>query len=268
MKKYLCIAAVVIFIINLSSCVSYLPPSMTGNNNIEYLPRPFGADSAVSKSYVSAALCNSSSFDSQLNFNLGMVNFSRGHTFKHINLGYGAFAFLGNAGYRKGTTSSPLDNFNKFLYGWGLRATVGFQIVPNKGSFNFRLLNWENAFSIENGAYTNFRKDIYQTTSPNSSYSIYASNLSRLFTTGLSSEVIWGKAFNNDDLQIASRLFVGVTPRLNKSFKDLSSPELNLDLNNAAVNIGTFIKFKQLFGSVQIGVENSSGSKIALGYTF
>ncbi|MRX46495.1 hypothetical protein [Pedobacter puniceum] len=270
MKAFKLLISLIVLAISLPSCVTYLTPSMTGDNNIGYLPRPFSKDTIKRLNYISAEYSSSSAPSGDLNFNLGMLNISKGHTLKHINFGYGAFVFLGNANYENDSTISksdsdnPINNFNKFLYGGGLRTTIGFHVTEIK-NLDLRILNWENAFSIEKGDYANYRKEIYRSTL---SYPVYVSNLDKFFTTGLSSEILWNPNFLNKNLQIGLRLFVGITSGLNKSFINKDTNQTDPDMDYRAVSFNSFIKYKKIFSTLQMGAEHNLGAKIALGYSF
>ncbi len=81
----------------LSSCAIYLAPTMSGGNNIGYLPRPTSADSAKVTTYVSGEISYAEDNSADLIYTLGALNVSRGHNIGQFNFGYGLFGFAGIA---------------------------------------------------------------------------------------------------------------------------------------------------------------------------
>lgn len=259
----------ILFGISFFSCTSYLTPNMTGDNNISYLPRPLNVEEKKSKIYVSGDYVYSAS-DGYLEMKSGIVNASKGHTLKNINFAYGVFGFFGNASYQdttaSGRSSKTIENFNKSFYGFGLRSTVGLHY--NKNDFTFRYINWENAFSTELGNYAEYRKFIYDLQRSNGKETVYVSKQTILFTTGLSSEVVWNNVFDDDNSQFGFRAFFGITPNLRNNFKQVNNQTTNPIGDKIAVNVSTFIKVKRIFSNIQLGSEINTSLKFCLGYTF
>ncbi|MBK0381907.1 hypothetical protein I5M32_02960 [Pedobacter sp. SD-b] len=268
MKKISVLAFFALIILS-SSCVSYITPNMSGDSNIAYLPRPLKADSVKSKIYLSGEYASSSPKGNLL-MNSGLINLSRGHTFKKLNFAYGLFGFFGNASYQDSSidrySSQTIENFKRSFYGFGLRSAIGLQLVKN--DFNFRYVNWENAFSSEFGEYAQYRKLLYDGPQSNGSETVYVNKRTSFYTTGLSTEAIWSNAFNDKNSQIGLRFFAGITPGLRNHFKEVNNQTIKNDQNNIAIILSSFIKFHQAFLNLQIGSEINTSIKIGLGYAF
>ena len=257
-----------------SSCTRFITPVITGGNNIGYLPRPMYADSVKAKNYVSAEYATSSSSDGHLTFNYGSLKFSRGHTYHKINLGYGVFGFAGQANYSDTTSGGyyneppPIPNFKKSFYGGGLRTTIGYQVLSKNGAINFRVINWENAFSLEKGDFANYRKQLYETSYSGNYLDVYVSNLHQMYSTGLSSEIIFKNYLGIDNLEGSIRLFVGYTPNLSKSYRNISSSYGERNISNEIITFSTYLRYHHIFGDLQIGGDQNFGAKFAVGYAF
>lgn len=182
---YLIVFLAIMLILN--SCSTSIAPSLAAANNIGYLPRPTLADSNKSKIYISADFANYKDDNNVISINLGSVNISNGYTFNKFNFGYGVFGFAGLANYKnpKPDRLLPIENFSKSIIGGGIRSTIGLQPSVNDKSFNFRILNWENAISFENGQFYKLRSYLYNNT-PHTSGDDYTevSQSRTLFTTG------------------------------------------------------------------------------------
>ena len=274
MKNILISFLLFAFVLLMAACTRFITPVMTGGNNIGYLPRPIYTDSIKTKNYVAAEYGTSSSSDGHLSFEYGSITFNRGHTYKKINLGYGVFGFAGQANYSDTTSDGyyneppPIPNFKKSFYGGGLRTTIGYQIISKNGNVNFRVINWENAFSIEKGDFTNYRKQLYQTNYTGSYLDVYVSNLHQIYSTGLSSEIIWKNYLGVANLEGAIRLFVGYTPNLSRSYRNISNSYGDKTISNEIITFTTYLRYDHIFGNLQIGGDQNFGAKFAVGYSF
>ncbi|SFA37872.1 hypothetical protein SAMN04488511_10148 [Pedobacter suwonensis] len=253
-----------------SSCRTYLSPALPGNN-MGYLPRQMEADSIKSLTHASASYAGASSpGNGSVSFEMGMLNINRAHTFKGFNVAYGVMGYLGNAEHLYSNNRNDANGdyppaFNKKMYGFGLRTSVGFHSTSINGNTDFRFINWENALSTENGAYADFRDEIY-----NGKVYNYAgvSNRKRFWTTGLSTEVIF-RARRNHDIKHAFRLFIGGTPGLANSFKYGQLADLDKVINSSSAwNFNYFLSVKRFTLSLEIAKNINLASKISLGYKF
>jgi hypothetical protein len=266
---------IALFILMLtSSCVSYITPAIGGNTSINYIPRPAFKGTINKESSISGTVISQSPIDHHLNMFSGMLSLNKGYTTKNLNWGFGAFGVLGKAHFKDstsfglGTTTSPIKNFNKSFYGGGLRMTFGFQMVTNNRKFNFRILNWENAISIEKGDYQNYRKELLKKTFIGGKEVIYVSNISTIFTTGLSTEIFWNEAFGDPDLKIGYRIFSGYSPKVTKSYIILNREDKEISDRSGVVNFSLFIKAQKFYFTTEAGTDSNFGTKISLGYVF
>lgn len=259
-----------LLIILSSSCRTYLSPALPGNN-MGYLPRPMEADSVKSLTHASASFAGASSpGNGSISFELGMLNINRAHTFKGFNIAYGVFGYMGSAEntYPDNVNDTKSDYppaFNKTMYGFGLRTSIGLHSMSANGNTDFRFINWENSLSAESGAYADFREEIYSGKVYN-----YAgvSNRKRFWTTGLSTEVIF-RGRSNHDIRHAFRLFIGGTPGLANSFKYGDLADINKIIKGSgAWNLSYFLNVKKITLSLEIAENINLASKISLGYKF
>lgn len=258
-----------LLIVLFSSCRTYLTPALLGNN-IGYLARPMEADSVKSFTHVTASYAGAASPDNgRITFEIGMLNINRAHTFKGFNIAYGVFGYLGNAenSYPDNFHVDPLEYppaFHKNIYGFGLRSSIGLHHTSANGNTDFRFINWENAISTEKGAYADFRDQVY-----NSRIYDYVgvSNKKILWTTGLSTEVIW-RARRNHDIKHAIKLFIGGTPGLADSFKYGNATEIDkLIKSSSGWTLNYFLYIKKFTLSLEAGKNLNFANKISLGYT-
>lgn len=275
MKKLIVVLAMLIFILS-SSCSQYIGPPIAGANNIGYLPRPFITDSSKFQTYLSGEFSLSTSHDGHTEMNTGVFNISSAYANKNFNASIGAFGFIGNATYNDEYTDpndtptiEPLKiDFKNRFNGWGLRSTVGFQTLSTNKNINFRIINWENSYSLEYGEYAKFRTNISEDELPSEKSgigNIYVSDFRKIFSTGFSSEMIW----KNDETSVGIRAFVGFSPRLGKSFQTALSSKPYEDTIKSLITIGSlYYKRKNLFGTFQLGGgDKASSAKIGIGYT-
>lgn len=264
--------SILLFSILLSSCISYFPPAITGNTNIGYLNRPAYSDSVHSETYISGGFLSEQPTDGHLITNLGMFQINKGNTYQHLNFGYGIFGVLGTANYHDSTAisfgNSPLQDFRKSVYGFGLRTTIGIHFISNNRNFNFRALNWENAFSVEKGAYADFRKEIYNHPYNQTNERIlFVSKKTQIFTTGFSSEILWNNAFHTPGLELSYRFFLGFSPNLNESFKAINRSDYTHRPISSAIIVSTGLRYRKFIIMSEFGSEINNGAKIAIGYT-
>ncbi len=274
MKVYLTTFSI-LTILFVTSCTRYITPPVTGQNNIGYIPRPFYQDSSSSKIYISGGYQTATSTNGHLNFYMGNLNISRGHSFKNINFGYGLFGSFGKAVYKDSITktnnypnSKPIANFNKNLNNIGIRTTLGYHAISDNGKTTFRFINWESAFSIENGDYADYRSDLYKSNISDSPVRIYVTNQRNFLTTGLSTEVIKREAFDIKDLEISFRFFFGNTFNFNNSYRNIGRGSSEINKKGGCVVASYFVKYKKIFTSIELGTDVNYGAKLLLGYRF
>ncbi len=253
----------------LSSCSTYIAPALSGGNNIGYLPRPIQSDSVKSSTYISGDFGYFRDESEDIDFKIGSLNISRGHIVNHFNFGYGFFGFVGQANYVKpGDSSYGIDSFVKSLYGGGLRITIGLQPLYSDQNFDFRILNWESAFSTENGAFYEYRKELYNGAPiPSGDYTFYVSKQSNLFTTGLSTEGIFNSKWNKKSFRIGYRLFIGYSPWLKQRTKNVSGTA-SYTKDSTVICFSSFFQYNRFFGNLETSQRYLSGSKFTLGYSF
>lgn len=257
----------------LSSCARWINPAFTGSSNIDYLPRPiYNENKKSSRLYVSGTLNYSENGDASGKTNLAMLNIHRGHTFKHFNFAYGFFGAIGGIKYNdRGNfykNDPPIESFSKNILGYGFRSTVGFQTISLNKETNFRLLNLEMAFSSEQGAFKDFRNSLYNGGKITKSRDVYVSNLSNIFTAGVSTEVIKNNFFHIKNFEASLRFFVGISPKLNDSYKNISESESHRVYSEEFIILSSMLKYNHLFSTVQMGGDRNFGAKFAIGYTF
>lgn len=249
-----------IIILFLTACntPSYFLPAAVGND-ITYLPKPMHSDSVKVKNYVSASYA-----DLQLPYgtgelNMGFLNFSRAHTTKNLNIAYGAFGFAGKTYYDDTYNhKTSVDFKGKTFLGGGLRSSISFYDIS--GSTEFRMLGWENALSFENGSYADFRKAVKAVKNADT----IASTLTTIYTTGISSEIIF-HARRNLNNQFGFRLFYGFSPGLRNSLQnDLST----FDGKGAAIDFSVYFKTRSIFLIYNGGGNKGFSGKFTLGYAF
>ena len=98
MKKDYALLSFLLTSLFLASCStpSYYIPAAAGND-VSYLPKPMESDSIKVKNYISASVAGLEFPYATGSADLGFLNFSRGHTFKNINIAYGGYGFAGQA---------------------------------------------------------------------------------------------------------------------------------------------------------------------------
>lgn len=271
----------ILFAIYLSSCSRYIGPPLAGANNISYLPRPFIMDSAKFKTYANVEYSLGESRDGITIINSGSVNLSQAYANENFNASIGAFGFFGGIKYKdtfdNGNYLNPnvilTDEYQKSFMGWGLRSIIGFQKVSSDKLVNYRIISWENAYSQEYGDYSKFRNSVVNESdvSRNNEAYIYVSKFKNIFTTGISSEILWNKAFDDKEFSLGARAFIGFSPKLLNSFNRIPYSYKNEESEKIApIIIGSFyLNYKSLFGVLQIGGgDRLNLIKTGIGYTF
>lgn len=255
-----------------SSCSrSYLSPAISGNN-MSYMAKPMADDDKPIQTYITGSYIGSSSPENAVNFEMGMLNLHRAHTYKSFNFAYGIFGYLGEA-HHQIISISNLDNsvvytpsFNKSVGGIGVKTSIGYQVLSSSGNTNFRLINWENSISREMGNYADFRKQIYGAGNYTNSY---ISKKIDVWTTGLSSEIIFHG--RNKNIQHSFRVFLGTTPGLIKSFDGKMSNGILEDYKgneSLAQSFNYYLKVNHFSFSYELSANLNSSNKLSLGYSF
>ncbi|SES05148.1 hypothetical protein SAMN04488023_12817 [Pedobacter rhizosphaerae] len=250
----------------LSSCSTFLTTAVPGSN-IGYMPKPMVADSIHTLTSITGSFAGGSS--PGIAFEMGMLNLSAAHTFKNFNIGYGLFGYAGKA--EGGTDLQTaedreqyLNNFKKNYAGAGLQFSIGLHNTSENGNTDFRYLSFQNSFSFENGPYTDFRRNTFNGKIP--TY-VAVTDRSFIWTTGLSTEIIW-RARRNHDIKHAFKLFIGGSPSLSNSFRFGSS----ISNKDGANTVGWIFNYHLLIRRISLGLETGTTSnfsqKISLGYSF
>jgi hypothetical protein len=237
----------------------YYTPAIIGND-ISYLPKPMGSDSVKTQNYFSASFAGSTLPDDVGDLTMGQINYHRSHTFKNINLAYGAFGFFGGtseSGYVTSSRTLSKDFDGSGFYGAGLRTSLG--VFETSGNTEFRILNWENTLSFEGGSYASLREKLRKDSEPLS----VGSDKTSLLTTGASTEIIW-RGSRNTDRNYGFRLFLGSTFGLKNNINYTENK-----LNGMATDFSFFIKIRHAYGTFSSGTNlQQYGSKITVGYAF
>ena len=269
MKNQIIALSFLIFFITLTSCTSYLTPAILGNN-MGYIPKAMGADSIKTLTTVSASYAGSISPSAGTNFSFGMGNISSSHTFKKWNISYGVFGYAGKASGGDIDNSAEnlknyLPSFKQSISGAGLRFSTGLYHTLANGNTEFRYLNFENALSFEGGAYAKFRQEVYSNPIPDY---VAVTNRKVLWTTGLSTEVIW-RARNDHDIRHAFRFFLGGTPNFANSFRSgvKAYDEIN-GKNSFGWVFNYFLYIKRFSLSYEMADNVNYAQKISIGYSF
>lgn len=177
----------------------YYDPALF-KSGIAYQPKPISFDSVKNSNFISVGLGSVSK--TEYESTIFQFDYNRGHTFKNINLSYGAFGLAGSA---KNLKVPPENNFYfKRKSFSGLGAKAAFNSFITSGRTDFRIIGLEVAYSKEFGEFADYRIMVLN---DSDFYSIVNTGL---LTAGLSSEVIWHhkKAIST---QFGIRLYVGET---------------------------------------------------------
>ena len=254
----------------LSSCSTYLTPAILGNN-MGYLPKAMVADSLKSLTNVSGSFAGAASpVLGSVAFEMGILSINRSHTFKKFNISYGVFVYLGKSELVRDNdftsgSSDYLPSFKKNINGLGIRTSAGFHSTSTNGNTDFRFINWENAISNEGGEYADLRSAVYD----NNIYKYTSvTNKNVIWTTGLSTEIIW-RARRNHDIKHAFKLFVGGNPGLTNSFKyDKNIDSETIFSSSLGWTFNYFLSVKKFTLSIETAKNINLAQKISLGYAF
>lgn len=262
--KILCFSAL---LLSISSCTTYYTPAIVGNN-MGYMAKPMVGDEQHTKNYVTGSFVAAAPPDNSINFRMGMLNIHRSHTFKTFNVAYGAFGYLGIADHITPTsTTDPnyLNSFKENVSGVGVKTSIGLHSASKNGNTDFRFINWENSINHESGNYATLRKQLHN---QHLNKYDYVSNLTTVWTTGLSSEIIF-RSRRNNDTKHAFRLFFGFTPGLEKSFDNMNdSGKDNFVIDSQAFAFNYYFQFKKFSFTYEIGNNINLSNKLSLGYSF
>jgi hypothetical protein len=271
--KNIVLFAFILFLFTQSSCVSYLTPALGGGTSINYIPRPSFTDTVKNATTVSVGYSYGKPFDGHLEFQLGQLSLKSGYTLNNINFGFGLFGIAGKANFIDKTiyslgTNTPIGNFEKSIFGGGLNTTVGYQIHSGSKKITFRVINWENAFSIEKGDYLNFREKLYPQNVDSGQTVLFVSQLSKIYTTGFSTEIFFNQAFNEKDLKLGFRYFMGFSPRYSRSYRAINRPNTE-PIQYRTILSGSFIaNYKKFFFLAEYGKDANFLTKTSFGYIF
>jgi hypothetical protein len=256
MKFKLCTPALLL-VVFISSCSDHVYGPAMRLADISYMPRPIATDTAKAANYISGGVgVNEGTHYNDL-ITSGQVNFSRGHTYKHFNMAYGAFGAAGNYHNYELDQTDPHYFNNKF---WGAAGgRFGTNFYFHRGRFDFRLIGFEAAYSHEFGDYATFRKQIGDV-----GY-YHADTRTDVFSMGATSEIIFrgsrnylfgfrgfaGGTFGND--RIYGRYYEGEEYKIDR-----------LPSSPAFVTFAYFMQLKRLFMVAEI----SSYAQLRFGYRF
>ncbi|WP_406826766.1 hypothetical protein [Pedobacter sp. KACC 23697] len=269
MKNQIIALLPLLFLTTFTSCTSFLTPAILGNN-MSYLPKAMVADSVKTLTNASASFAASVSPSAGTGFELGMANISQSHTFKKANISYGIFGYAGKAsGGNKDNSEENLKNylpsFKKSISGVGLRFSAGLHRSSANRNTDFRYINLENALAFEGGAYTKFRQEVYNSRIPDY---VAVSNRRVLWTTGLSTEIIW-RVRDNPDFRHAFRFFIGGTPNFANSFRSgIKTNDFISGKNSMGWVFNYFLYIKRFSLSLEMADNVNYAQKISVGYSF
>jgi len=228
----------------LTSCSHVYTPALY-HQDIAYQPKPASFDSVKVANYVSAGFNAYSNTDLSDGLESGQVNLSRAYVFKGFNLAYGAFGVAGD--YQNAAAQGQPNYFtDKFFGAVGGRASANLFVTS--GRADIRFIGVEVAYSHEFGSYADFRQSVA------SSPDYYVDSRTDLYTVGLTSEVLF-HARNNNDFQNGIRVFLGTTfgrYDLDDSYF-LNQASTDSFLHKLFPKASYFIKFKNYFGTVEVG---------------
>lgn len=255
-----------------SSCTTYLHPAMKGND-LSYQPRPLSADSIRNSITIMGNIASASGIGAPA-VEMGILNIGAAKTYNALNYAFTAFGFAGVADHN-GTDSDRsqpdrnyLPSFDKSFYGFGLKTSIGYHETSRGGKADFRLINWENSISNEYGTYSHLRSNLHSR--PTDYYRVYSSNRRVLWTTGLSTEIIF-KYRKQSNFRNSFRVLIAGSPRLGKSYNreitGYSNSDAHLNHDSGGLHFSYYMQYHGLSFGGEIGGDNLSG-KIGLGYSF
>ncbi len=256
----------------LASCSrSYYAPALF-NNDVSYMAKPASFDSSRNAVYVSGGAGFGQGADGANDaVGFGTLDISAGHTFKGANLAYGVFGFAGSIGgsYSDNTNSgNTYNNPNRLtsagFYGAGARFSGN--LYKRIGNADFRFIGLEAVYSKELGDYAAFRKQVFGRND------VYSYTNTRLFTAGLTSEVIW-HSHNHLDHQYGFRGFAGRTfGSYNRPLDNEYDGDTQL-LQTVYLSASYFMQIKKIFGTAELSATPSGlywfpEFRIRIGYRF
>ena len=237
--------AIISSVILLSSCSRVYTPALF-HQDIAYMPKPASFDEKKTANYLSAGLnmhTNSSYNDVLVS---GQLNLSRAHTFDNFNVAYGAFGTFGD--YQNGSDDQSKPNYFRDKFFGAVGGRFSANAFVNSDNVDFRFIGVEAAYSHEFGDYATFRKTI--ATQPG----FNVDTRTELFSMGLTTEVLFHSQ-NNTRLQHGIRGFLGTTFGYNTVNETLHNDDTATErmLRNLYPKAGYFIKYKDYFGTIEVG---------------
>ncbi len=187
-----------------SSCTKHIYMPAMFSNDISYQPKPASFDTAKSAFYVSAGFGTGigANLDDELIF--GELNISQAYVFNGFNLSYGAFGYAGglnNSSYNSSNSPGQPYNFpSKGFWGYGGRASIN--AYEHSGNTDIRYIGLETSYSQELGDFAAFRRNV------NGLDNYYSDAYARVFTAGLTSEILWHSR-TSVDTQFGVRGLIG-----------------------------------------------------------
>ncbi|MEO7881370.1 hypothetical protein [Mucilaginibacter sp.] len=183
--------------------------------------KPHSQDSAKRKIYVAGTLVEQSGANGQGAASSGVLNVYQSHTFKNVNLSYGALAFAGN--YSRNETSSSSNStggttnndvhISKGFIGYGFNGSLSFYF--SNAVCDFRVLGADLVYTKESGDYLAFRRSVY------GQPDILSSPRSEMLTYGIFTEYVFHP---KADLNVGFKIFLNkVTGQINRDLNDYGS---------------------------------------------
>lgn len=205
----------------LSSCSKqYYAPGLY-QNDVQLMMKPQSQDSAKRRIYIAGTLVEQSGASGQGDVTGGVFNVYQSHTFKNVNLSYGALAYVGN--YSRNETSSSSDgsggtvtndiHISKGFTGYGFNGSLSF-FFSNE-LCDFRVLGADLVYTKESGDYLAFRRSVY------GQQDILSSPRREMITYGIFTEYVFHP---KKDLNVGFKIFHNkVTGQINRDLKDYGS---------------------------------------------
>lgn len=223
MKKnlYLTIVAAMATTCFLSSCSKqYYAPGLY-QNDVQLMMKPQSQDSAKRKIYIAGVLAEQLGASGQGDATSGVLNVYQSHTFKNINLSYGAIAYAGKYSRNEtisssngngGTTTNDI-HISKGFTGYGFNGSLSFYF-SNKVC-DFRILGADLIYTKESGDYLAFRRSVYGLPD------ILSSPRSEMLSYGIFTEYVFHP---KTDLNVGFKIFLNkVTGQINRDLNDYGS---------------------------------------------
>jgi hypothetical protein len=235
----------------------YYDPALL-NNDISYLPKPMSLDAKKHTQYISVGYCEKdgfNEFDKYDELTSLQLSLSQGHTFKNMNIAYGAYGVSGFIQNGLISENEPYFFDKKKFSALGARGSVNYSI--NKGDFDFRLLGAEFSYSKEFGDFEAFRNAGFNKPT------YYTAGNTSIFTAGFTSEAIM-YVDEKRTIQLGARGFFGKSfNTLNYVGSENDYPSRSPKVDN--INIAFFGQYKHFFGVLE---GSKGGAQGKLGYRF